>query len=110
MKHIILPILIAAALPAVDFRITPAMNAFTTEPYKRLTGGVGNLILSPFNVAIALSMLLAGARGWTAEEIQSVLRLHYAALGNLTKEMQVDMNGKRRPAGLGNNPALLKQR
>jgi serpin B len=86
MKRFILPILAAAALAAADSRIMPAMNAFTTACYKQLAGGDGNLILSPFNIATALSMALAGARGQTAEEIESVLDLHYdstydAALG-----------------------------
>jgi serpin B len=88
MKPFVLPILLTAALPAADSRIAPAMNAFTTASYKQLMGGDGNLILSPFNIATALSMALAGARGQTAEQIQSVLHLHYdstyhAALGAL---------------------------
>src|SRR5664280_81253 len=92
MKRFVLPILLAAALPAADSRIMSAMNAFTTAAYKQLTGGDGNLILSPFNVATALSMALAGARGQTAEEIQSVLHLHYdstyhAALGALLADL-----------------------
>jgi serpin B len=86
MKDFVPPTLPAAALKASDSRIMPAMNAFTIESYKQLRGGHGNLILSPFNIAAALFMLLGGARGRTSEEIQSVLRLHYdssydAALG-----------------------------
>jgi serpin B len=86
MKRFVLPILLTAALPAADSHMTPAMNAFTIDCYKQLTGGDGNLILSPFDIATALSMVLAGARGQTAEEIQSVLHLRYdstydAALG-----------------------------
>src|SRR5580698_2560371 len=92
MKPFVLPILLTAALPAADSRITPAMNAFTTACYKQLMGGDGNLILSPFNIATALSMALAGARGQTAAEIQSVLRVHYdstydAALGALLADL-----------------------
>src|ERR1035438_1552165 len=92
MKRFVLPILLAAVLPAADSRITPAMNAFTTASYKRLAGRDANLILSPFNIATALSMALAGARGQTAEEIQSVLHLHYdptydAALGALLADL-----------------------
>jgi len=68
------------------------MNAFTTASYKQLARGDANLILSPFNIATALSMALAGARGQTAEEIQSVLHLHYdstydAALGVLLADL-----------------------
>src|ERR1022692_1377808 len=92
MKRFVLLILPAAALPAADSRITPTMNAFTTASYKRLAGRDANLILSPFNIATALSMALAGARGQTAEEIQSVLHLHYdptfdAALGALLADL-----------------------
>src|ERR1017187_744424 len=92
MKRLVLPILLAAALPGADSRITPAMNAFTTASYKQLAGGDANLILSPFNIATALSMALAGARGQTAEEIQAVLHLHYdptydAALGALLADL-----------------------
>src|ERR1039458_5980749 len=86
MKRLILPILLAAALPAADSRIMPTMNAFAAAAYKQLTGGDGSLILSPFNIATALSMALAGARGQTAEEIQSVLRLHRSA--EQTSELQ----------------------
>lgn len=92
MRRIFLPMLLAAALPAADSRIPPAMNAFTIAAYKQIAGGNANLILSPFNIATALSMALAGARGQTADEIQSVLHLHYdstydAALGGLLADL-----------------------
>jgi serine protease inhibitor len=92
MKRFVLPILFAAALPAADSRIMPAMNAFTIDSYKQLMRGDGNVILSPFNIATALSMALAGARGQTAEEIQFVLHVHYdpsydAALGALLVDL-----------------------
>src|ERR1019366_5198400 len=94
MKRLVLPILLAAALLGADSRIMPGMNAFTTDAYKQLAGGDANLILSPFNIATALSMASAGARGQTAKEIQAVLHLHYdptydsalgAQLADLTK-------------------------
>ena len=92
MKRFVLPLLLTAALPAADPGLTPAMNAFTTAAYNQLSAGDGNLILSPFNIATALSMLLSGARGQTAEEIQSVLHLHYdsaydAALGAMLADL-----------------------
>ncbi|HTX36137.1 MAG TPA: serpin family protein [Bryobacteraceae bacterium] len=88
----ILPLLLAAALPAADSSIAPSLNAFTTASYQQLAGGARNLILSPFNIATALSMALAGARGRTAEEMQTVLHLHYdpaydAAFGSLLAEL-----------------------
>jgi serpin B len=92
MKRFVLPILLTAALPAADTHMTPSMNAFTVASYKQLAGGDGNLVLSPFNIATALSMALAGARGQTAEEIQAVLHLHYdstydASLGTLLADL-----------------------
>ena len=75
MKSFVLPFLLAAALHAAGSGIVPSMNAFTTETYKHLAGIDGNLIVSPFNIAAALSLALAGARGRTAEEIQSVLHV-----------------------------------
>jgi serpin B len=59
--------------------------------------GDANLILSPFNVATALSMALAGARGQTADEIQSVLHVHYdstydAAMGDLLAGLSKEGN------------------
>src|SRR5262249_22542116 len=64
----------------------------TSDAYKHLARSEANLILSPFNMATALSMALAGARGQTANEIQSVLHLHFdptydAALGALLAEL-----------------------
>ena len=76
MKRWIIPIFLAAALHAADSPLVPAINAFTSASYKQLSGGDANLILSPFNIATALSMALAGASGKTASEIRSVLHLH----------------------------------
>ena len=92
MKRLVVPILLAAARLGADSRITPGMNAFTTDVYRQLAGGDANLILSPFNIATALSMANAGARGQTAREIQAVLHLHYdpaydSALGSLLAEL-----------------------
>jgi len=93
MKRLFLPVLLAAALPAADSRIAPAMNAFTADAYKQVAKGDANLILSPFNIATALSMVMAGARGKTAEEIQAVLHQHYdssydAALAALLADLE----------------------
>jgi len=92
MKFYLLLFALAAALEAADSPIPPAMNAFTGDSYKLLARGDANLILSPFNIATALSMALAGARGRTAEEIQAVLHAHYdaaydAALGGLLADL-----------------------
>jgi serpin B len=92
MKRIVLPILFAAVLSAAESGMTPALNSFTTSCYQQLAGSDGNLILSPFNIATALSMALVGARGQSAEEIESVLHVHYdsaydAAFGSLLAKL-----------------------
>ncbi len=92
MKRFVFAIMAASALAAAETPIMPSMNAFTVESYKHLAQGDSNLILSPFNIGTALSMLLAGARGQTATEIQATLHLHYdpsydAALGALLADL-----------------------
>src|SRR5215472_4776501 len=97
MKRFALLLLLAATLPAANPQIVPALNSFTIDSYKHLTRADENLILSPFNIATALSMVLVGARGHTAEEIRSVLHLHYdssydAALGALLADLNKNGN------------------
>lgn len=67
-----LPILLAGALLASS-DVTPGMNRFATAAYHQLANNDSNLILSPFSISTALSMLLAGARGKTAAGIAGVL-------------------------------------
>jgi len=76
VKLFLLPFVLAMALPAADPSIVPGMNAFTVASYQQLSRRDANLILSPFNIASALSMAWAGARGATANEIAHVLRQH----------------------------------
>jgi serine protease inhibitor len=75
MKRFLIPVLLAGMLPAADSHVETDMNSFTVELYKRVSGPGGDLILSPFNVGIVLSMILAGARGQTANEMRHVLHL-----------------------------------
>jgi serpin B len=92
MKRFVPLILLAASLRSAESPVMPAMNAFSIASYKQLARGDANLILSPFNIATALSMALAGASGQTATEIQSVLHLSYdstydGALGALLADL-----------------------
>jgi serpin B len=77
MQRFVLPFLLAAALPAGDSRIVPGIDSFTIASYQQLARGDANLALSPFNIATALSMTLAGARGRTAAEIATALHQNY---------------------------------
>ncbi len=64
---------LAAGLHA-QVGVTRGLNAFSASMYEELAkGGSGSLVVSPYSVANALSMTLAGARGATAEEIAKVL-------------------------------------
>ena len=78
MMRMVLPLLCAAAaLHAGDEPVAQGINQFGIGCYRQLEGGGGNLILSPFSIANALSMALAGARGGTAAEIAKVLHQTY---------------------------------
>ncbi|KAL1435300.1 hypothetical protein MTO96_011213 [Rhipicephalus appendiculatus] len=58
--------------------LTSAISTFTIDLYKQLLsescGETKNIVVSPFSIAAALSMTLAGAKGNTAAEIANVLR------------------------------------
>jgi len=73
MKRLLLPLLLVGALPAADERVPAGLNQFGLSSYQQLARGEGNLIFSPFSIANALSMALAGARGQTAAGISAVL-------------------------------------
>jgi serpin B len=47
--------------------------SFAMDIYRQAGAAGGNVVLSPYSIAIALRMLLAGARGKTAEEIARVV-------------------------------------
>lgn len=92
-NHIALCALMAVALHAADPPV-PDLNRFAAVSYRQLANSrTDNLILSPFNIAAALSMLLHGAQGQTAAQMASVLHRVYpntdydAALVSLTKTL-----------------------
>ena len=72
IRRFTLLLLVAAGLHAAD-GAAPGSNSFATRIYRQFAGGHGNLILSPSNIATALSMALQGARGQTADEMAAVL-------------------------------------
>ncbi|CAN7951683.1 unnamed protein product [Ixodes pacificus] len=56
---------------------------FSVDLYKTLKckgGGTGNVICSPFSIAAALSMTLAGARNNTAKQILGALRVEHGTV------------------------------
>ena len=51
-----------------------AVQGFTGDLFNRLTSRPGNLVCSPYSVALALAMTRNGARAQTAQELDRVLR------------------------------------
>src|SRR5580658_7945854 len=92
-----IPFLLAGALLASS-DVTPGMNRFATAAYRQLAQNNGNLILSPFSISTALSMLLDGARGQTAAGIAAALDQpspgpeYHAAVASLAAEIAKQAN------------------
>jgi serpin B len=64
----------AAADVAAAKKTNAALDAFAVDLYHRLATGSGNVVLSPYSVAVALAMTRAGAAGETARQMDAVLR------------------------------------
>ena len=92
-----IPFLLAGALLASS-DVTPGMNRFAVSAYRQLAPHNGNLILSPFSVSTALSMLLSGARGQTAAGMAATLDqpnpgpAYHAAVATLAAELTKQAN------------------
>ena len=70
-----------AVEPASRLVAVRAIQAFTGDLFNRLAARPGNLVCSPYSVAVALAMTRNGARGQTADELDRVL--HAPALDQL---------------------------
>jgi serpin B len=79
-----------AAVPAGD--VVGAHTAFTLDLFKAVAADEkGNVVLSPHGVDMVLSMILAGAKGETAAELQKALHvsaLDVAGLVNLERSLR----------------------
>jgi len=92
-----IPFLLAGALLASS-DVTPGMNRFAAAAYRQLAQTSVNLILSPFSISTALSMLLDGARGHTAAGMAAALDQlqtgpgYHAAVAALAAELTKQAN------------------
>jgi serpin B len=64
-----------------------AVLSFTADLHQRLAADPGNVVSSPYSVAVALAMSRNGARGQTASEMDDVL--HAPELGGLNGGLNV---------------------
>ena len=78
--------------PAGVSAVAEANNQLALDLYARLSGEEGNVFFSPYSLSSALALTYEGARGQTAEEMQSVLhvpadesvrRVNYARIYNV---------------------------
>jgi serpin B len=81
--------------PTLAESAADVVRAFTADLYRHLSLSDGNLVCSPYSVAVALAMARTGARGRTAAEMDGVL--HAPQLQRLD-------------GGLGAVDALLEER
>jgi serpin B len=64
----------AAADAAAAKKGLAALDAFAIDLYRQVASKPGNVVLSPYSVAVALAMTRAGASGETARQMDAVLR------------------------------------
>ncbi len=70
----------AAGDPTALAPVADGLRLLAGDLYRRLAAEPGNLVLSPYSIAIALGMTLVGANGRTAAEMRAVL--HAERLGD----------------------------
>jgi serpin B len=87
-----------------------AVTAFTADLYSALAGPVGNLVCSPYSVAVALGMTVQGARGRTAREMLEVLHSpDAAALASGLNAIDAELATRRGPVTApGDEPQRLE--
>jgi serpin B len=88
-----------------------ASNAFALDLYGRYSRGEDNLFYSPYSISTALSMVYEGARGTTAEEMETVFHLSEDEAVRRPGAAKVYniLNGKDRPYTLLTANALWMQ-
>ena len=72
--------------------VVDANNQFAFDLYSEYRSSDGNIFFSPYRSSSAMAMTYEGARGKTAEEIQSVF--HYPKEDSLRRESFLEINGQ----------------
>ncbi|MBI3018313.1 MAG: serpin family protein, partial [Deltaproteobacteria bacterium] len=83
---------------STQYDLTEANNRFTFDVYKKLGGEEkGNLFFSPFSILAAFAMMIEGAQGKTAEEIQNVFHFpkDTALLRSTFSTLYAELNKKK---------------
>jgi len=70
--------------------VVNANNQFTFELYSKYKSNDGNIFFSPYSISSAIAMTYEGARGKTADEIQSVF--HFPKDDSLRRESFLKIN------------------
>lgn len=79
----------------MSLELNAAVSAFTVDLYKHIlsdSGGTKNIVFSPFSIAAALSMTLAGAKQRTADEIANVLHIQGNTIHSLFSEFLANIS------------------
>ncbi len=84
--------------------IVNSVNAFSFDLYMKCRKPNGNLFLSPYSAAVALTMAYAGARGETESQMAKVL--HYAPGQGTVHKALSDLQRAILSAGGGTGPEL----
>ncbi len=85
---------IAVAARAADFDYAAALNQTGLDLYRQLAKSEsGNLVLSPYSIDSALSLVYAGADGATRSELATALHLpaDEASIGTAAKKLRADL-------------------
>jgi serpin B len=92
--------------------VVDANNRFALELYSQYKSQDGNIFFSPYSISTALAMTYEGARGATADEMQSVL--HFPTDNNTRRsgfaEIYSEINKKNKSYNLSTANALWAQK
>jgi len=86
----------SGATPTGINSVIKANNQFAFDLYSESRKKEGNIFFSPYSISTALAMTYEGARGKTAEEIQSVF--HFPSDGNIRKPAFAAIHNQLNPA------------